>query len=134
MQVAITLPALGPVRDGAVQLHRLHEHEAHLRLRRGEPRRSSSTERRFVPIDTGMTADVPKHITAHKYQLFFSFYGSVQHSVPGLPYQWSAIVGASEIALGDDVTGFMVQPGGLRKRPWRSSRATTSPRSTAPVS
>jgi hypothetical protein len=66
----------------------------------------------LVPIDTGMTVDVPSHITAHKYQLFLSFYGSVQHSVPGLPYQWSAIVGASEIALGDDVTGFMVQPGG----------------------
>jgi hypothetical protein len=66
----------------------------------------------FVPIDTGMTADAPKHIAAHKNQLFFSFRGSVQHSAPGLPYEWSAIIGASEIALGDDVTGFMVQPGG----------------------
>jgi hypothetical protein len=66
----------------------------------------------FVPIDTGMTTDAPSHITAHKSQLFLSFFGSVQHSVPGKPYEWSAIIGASEISLGDDVTGFMPQPGG----------------------
>lgn len=66
----------------------------------------------FVPIDTGMTTDTPGHITAHKNQLFLSFRGSVQHCAPGKPYEWSAIVGAAEIALGDDVTGFMVQPGG----------------------
>ena len=65
----------------------------------------------FVPIDTGMTADAPQHICAHKSQLFFSFYGSVQHSAPGSPYIWSPILGASEIGMGDTVTGFRAQGG-----------------------
>lgn len=69
----------------------------------------------FVPIATGMTADVPTHITAHKNQLFLSFVGSVQHSAPGNPYLWSAVTGAGEIALGDTVTGFMPQPGGAQE-------------------
>lgn len=65
----------------------------------------------FVPIDTGMTTDAPSHVVVHHNQLFFSFVGSVQHSSPGSPYVWSAITGASELAMGDTVTGFMVQPG-----------------------
>lgn len=66
----------------------------------------------FVPIATGMTTDTPSHITAHKNQLFLSFTGSVQHSGPGTPYIFTPVTGASEIAMGDTVTGFMVQPGG----------------------
>lgn len=65
----------------------------------------------FVPIATGMTADTPQHVTAHKKQLFFSFVGSVQHSAPGTPYIWSALLGATELAMGDTVTGFAAQPG-----------------------
>lgn len=66
----------------------------------------------LVPISTGMTADAPEHIAAHRGHLFLSFGYSVQHSRPGYPYEWSVIVGAGEIAMGDDVTGFQVQPGG----------------------
>lgn len=65
----------------------------------------------YCPITTGMTSDIPLHVTAHKNQLFFSFTGSVQHSAPGTPYIWSVIIGASEIAMGDTVTGFKPQPG-----------------------
>lgn len=65
----------------------------------------------LVPIVTGMTTDTPKHITAHNNHLFFSFDGSVQHSAPGTPYIWSAVVGAGELAMGDTVTGFKPQPG-----------------------
>ena len=65
----------------------------------------------FVPIVTGMATDTPTHVYAHKKQLFYSFAGSVQHAAPGTPYIWSAIVGASEIAMGDTVTGFAGQPG-----------------------
>ena len=65
----------------------------------------------YVPIDTGMTADTPSHVYGHKLQLFFSFGASVQHSAPGEPYVWSAVVGASEIGMGDTVTGFIAQPG-----------------------
>lgn len=65
----------------------------------------------FVPIETGMTTDNPRHIFEHKGHLFYSFLGSVQHSAPGDPYTWNVVIGAGEIGLGDTVTGFMSQPG-----------------------
>lgn len=65
----------------------------------------------FTPITTGMTPDVPTHVAVHKNHLFFAFGASVQHSAPGQPHVWSVIVGASELAMGDTVTGFSVQPG-----------------------
>lgn len=65
-----------------------------------------------VPINTGMATDKPIHIEAHLYQLFLGFRGgSIQHSAPGFPYQWTIITGAAEIAVGDDPTGFKVLPG-----------------------
>jgi len=65
----------------------------------------------FVPISTGMTIDKPNFVTVHKKQLFFAFGASVQHSAPGTPYVWSVILGASEIATGDNVTGFSPETG-----------------------
>lgn len=65
----------------------------------------------FVPIVTGMTVDKPLHVIAHAKQLFFSFGASVQHSGITTPYIWSPVLGASEIACGDNVTGFMRQAG-----------------------
>lgn len=63
-------------------------------------------------IDTGMITDTPEDVIAHKKHLFFAFAGgSYQHSSPGNPYDWSAITGASEIAIGEDHTGFVVMPG-----------------------
>lgn len=67
----------------------------------------------FVPIHTGMTSDIPTRVYAHKNHLFFAFGSSVQHSGPGTPYIWSVILGAEEIGMGDSVTGFMVQAGGI---------------------
>lgn len=64
----------------------------------------------YVPITTGMTTDTPDHVVGHKNHLFFSFDGSVQHSSTGFPYQWSPVTGASEIAMGDNVTAFMPLP------------------------
>lgn len=66
----------------------------------------------FVPIATGMTTDAPEHIVGHRNHLFLSFGGSVQFSSDGNPYVWSVIVGAGEIAMGDSVTAFRVQPAG----------------------
>ncbi len=61
----------------------------------------------FVPIVTGMTADTPSHVIVHKKHLFLSFTGgSVQHSGIGDPYAWSVILGAAELAIGQEVTGF----------------------------
>jgi hypothetical protein len=65
----------------------------------------------FAPIHTGMAVDTPLFIMAHKNQLFLSFLGSVQHSGPGTPFIWSAILGAAELAMGDTVTGFSEEPG-----------------------
>lgn len=65
----------------------------------------------YVPIDTGMAADAPTHVKCHKKQLFYSFGASVQHSAPGTPYIWSAVLGASELGVGDNVTGFGSQTG-----------------------
>lgn len=65
----------------------------------------------FVPIATGMVVDKPTHIAFHKQHLFLSFGSSVQFSSIGDPYSWSPILGAGEIALIDNVTAFLVQPG-----------------------
>ena len=67
----------------------------------------------LVPISTGMATDTPLHVASHKNHLFFSFGSSVQHSGPGTPYIWNAILGAEEIGMGDTVSGFFVQPGGI---------------------
>lgn len=65
----------------------------------------------YVPIDTGMDDDAPEHLYVHKMQLFYSFGSSVQHCAPTQPYVWSPIVGASELGMGDTVTGFAAQTG-----------------------
>jgi len=61
----------------------------------------------FVPIFTGMATDTPQHISAHKNHLFLSFPGgSAQFSGIGDPFAWSPLLGAGEIGLGEDITGF----------------------------
>lgn len=65
----------------------------------------------FVPINTGMDADTPKHVTVYENHLFYSFDGSAQHSGLSTPYIWSPIFGAAELAVGDTITGYRVQPG-----------------------
>lgn len=65
----------------------------------------------FCPIKTGMATDTPAHLIVHRKHLFFSFDGSSQNSGIGLPYQWTVISGASEIALGDTITAYKAQPG-----------------------
>ena len=63
----------------------------------------------YVPIDTGMTTDTPKHIRAYLKQLFLSFRGSNQNSAPGEPHVWSVVTGAGEIAIGDTIVGYARQ-------------------------
>ncbi len=65
----------------------------------------------YVPIDTGMTSDIPEHVIAHKKQLFFSFKGSSQNSGVGVPYEWSVVTGSAEIGMGDNIEGYLVQAG-----------------------
>ncbi len=67
----------------------------------------------FIPINNpGMGADdKPKNIAIHRNYLFFSYFGSVQYSGLGTPFNWTVIGGANEIGASDTVTGFAVQPG-----------------------
>lgn len=67
----------------------------------------------FRQIPTGMAIDAPIHVTEHKKHLFFMFPGgSVQHSTPGEPGDaWTPVLGAGEIATGDEGTGFVTLPG-----------------------
>lgn len=66
----------------------------------------------FAPIKTGMADDTPTHLAIHNYHLFLSFNGgSVQLSGDGDPYAWTVITGATEIAVGDEVTGFNEEVG-----------------------
>lgn len=65
----------------------------------------------YIPIRTGMTTDTPSHVVVHRFYLVFSFRGSVQLSGIGEPYSWTPVLGASEIATGNTVTGFQVQAG-----------------------
>jgi hypothetical protein len=66
----------------------------------------------FAFITTGMTADTPNHITAHKNHLFLAFGASVQHSATTDPLSWTVVLGAGEIGMGEDVTNFLGAPGG----------------------
>lgn len=64
-----------------------------------------------VPLATGVTPDMPKHVTAFKNHLFCSVQSSIFNSGIGDPYNWTPLAGAAELACGDSVTNFLVQPG-----------------------
>jgi hypothetical protein len=65
----------------------------------------------YVPINTNMTTDKPEYVSANKKQLFFSFKASSQNSGIGEPFKFTALTGATEIGLGDDITGYAKLPG-----------------------
>lgn len=65
----------------------------------------------YIPIRTGMTTDTPSHVVVHKNHLMLSFRGSSQSSSVGQPYSWTVVTGASEIATGDEITGYQIQSG-----------------------
>jgi hypothetical protein len=65
----------------------------------------------YVPIRTGMSVDTPKHIAFHKQHLFLSFGASLQFSGLGLPYQWTPLLGAGELAMNGIITNLIVLPG-----------------------
>lgn len=65
----------------------------------------------YVPIRTGMATDTPSHVFFHRFTLFYSFRGSVQFSAIGNPYGWTLVLGAGEIGVSDDISGFLSQGG-----------------------
>lgn len=65
----------------------------------------------LVPLTTGTMPDTPKHIAAFKNHLFFSVQSSIFNSGIGDPYNYTALAGAAELACGDTITDFLIQPG-----------------------
>jgi hypothetical protein len=64
----------------------------------------------FIKIKTGMTTDTPENVIVFKNHLFLSYpKGSLQNSSLGLPTTWSTTLGASEIVVGDNITGMSVE-------------------------
>lgn len=66
----------------------------------------------YVPIATGASPDTPSHLVNHAGYLFVGIKQSIMYCAPGLPYNWTALSGAGEIALGDYCTGLITLPGG----------------------
>ena len=60
----------------------------------------------YVPINSGFDTDTPEEIIEHKRYLIFSYKSSHVYSDAGDPYQFS-----TEIAEGDNITGFAKLPG-----------------------
>lgn len=65
----------------------------------------------LAPIVSGLTVDAPTHIAEHKNHLFLAYGSSIMNSGIGTPFNWTALAGAAEIAVGDTVLGMKVQPG-----------------------
>lgn len=64
----------------------------------------------FVPLNPG-SGILPAFITIHENHLFLGYLSSAITSGIGNPYTFSTTLGAAEIAFGDNITGFMPQPG-----------------------
>jgi hypothetical protein len=62
----------------------------------------------LASIKTGMDTDTPTHVGVNEYMLVLGFRGgSVQNSGVGFPDRWTIVTGANELAVGDDITGFL---------------------------
>ena len=64
----------------------------------------------LAKITTGMAVDKPIHLRAYAYQLFLAFPGgSLQPSSLGEPLTFDALSGATEIGVGDEITGLIIE-------------------------
>lgn len=66
---------------------------------------------RLVPIRTGATPDTPLFVKGHKNQLVSAINTDLIVSSIGDPYAYTAITGASDIAVGENITGIKPQVG-----------------------
>lgn len=68
----------------------------------------------ITPMLSAATNDIPTLCEIHENRLFLGFEnGAIQFSVAGEPHNFSVLLGAGEIHLGDVPTGLLSQPGGL---------------------
>lgn len=62
----------------------------------------------YNPISTGMATDAPLHLAAHRGRLWLAFAGgSLQPSAVNDPTVWSALLGAAELGVGNEITGIL---------------------------
>lgn len=66
---------------------------------------------RLVPIITGLGSDTPTYLAIWRNMLVIAMDSQVQLSAPGQPYSWTALTGASQLALGAPCTGLKPQIG-----------------------
>jgi hypothetical protein len=66
---------------------------------------------RIVPIRTGISPDAPAYIAYHNNTMAIAVRASLQFSGIGEPYSWTALTGAAEVSVGNDITGIMAQLG-----------------------
>lgn len=65
----------------------------------------------YAPVTTGASPDTPKHCEVHKAQMVWAIQSSMIISGPGTPYRYSTTDSGAQIAVGDTITGFLIQPG-----------------------
>lgn len=66
----------------------------------------------YTQITTGMTEDKPTHLAVHQDALWLSFSGgSTQLSADAAPLSWAVVLGAGEIGVGAEITGFLEEIG-----------------------
>ena len=66
---------------------------------------------RWVPIRTGVGGDNPKFVVGHKKQLMLAIESELIPSGIGEPYSFTALTGAAQIAVGENITGMKAQVG-----------------------
>lgn len=65
----------------------------------------------LAPIVTGTNPDTPRRVAILKNHLFWGIKSSLVHSGIGEPYTYTALSGAGEISVGEDINVLLVQPG-----------------------
>lgn len=65
----------------------------------------------LVPISTGAATDTPSYVLGVRSYLYLAQGSSVMNSSVGEPLRWVAAEGASEIAVGDTITGLVSMAG-----------------------
>ena len=74
---------------------------------------ASKTNYGFIKTQDSTALDIPKYLSMHcRAQLALGFsVGSVQLSVPGEPYNFNGVDGATESGMGDTITGMLESQG-----------------------
>ena len=65
----------------------------------------------MLQISSGRSHDAPNHVKTHVNHLFLAFGRWLQHSGVGNPYDFSALAGAAELVMPNDITAMNIEPG-----------------------